>query len=346
MANPLLVFRIGRMKKYAGFDPSRDPITRGGTWVANHGWGGEMWNFLPRDGRCYGYAMSKSFAGLDLDRIKPLQRGKWEKNQELSGVDIVFIARDEREGQVVVGWYEDATIFHRKYRSRPNPTGTKPRKNIEYLCQTDMESAFLVPEGARTEKVAYAPADGYGPGQSNIWYADKNNAASQRLVDRLRRYIRTAKAESPSESPQRSGGGRRGGAKPDKKLLLKIENNSMDAVHAHFNKKYDVDYVHRDCCGWDMTATHKKSGTVLQLEVKGHLGDVIQFDLTPNEYAKMQELQKTYRVCVVRRALKSKKVEVYTPKEISPDRWRLRDRANGLVVDLAPKIAAHASEIS
>ena len=59
MASPLLVFRIGYMKSYRGFGD----ISGGGSYIEEHGEGGEMWNFQPDHGYCYGYVMSRHFAG-------------------------------------------------------------------------------------------------------------------------------------------------------------------------------------------------------------------------------------------------------------------------------------------
>jgi hypothetical protein len=65
MATTLLVFRVGYMKAYDGVGK----ITGGGAYVQEHGEGGEMWNFRIEGGRCYGYVMTRHFAGIDLSRL-------------------------------------------------------------------------------------------------------------------------------------------------------------------------------------------------------------------------------------------------------------------------------------
>lgn len=62
MPNPLLIFRIGWMVTYQGLDE----IQGGGSYVAEHGTGGEMLNFREEGGRFYGFVMTNSFAGIDL----------------------------------------------------------------------------------------------------------------------------------------------------------------------------------------------------------------------------------------------------------------------------------------
>ena len=97
-------------------------------------------------------------------------------------------------------------------------------------------------------------------------------------------------------------------------------------------------------CGWDLIAT--KRNIILHLEVKGHRGDVIQFELTPNEYEKMQKMDQTYRVCVVRQALTSDAVEVYAPKRMASGAWELCSENGKSKVSLVPHVAARASEIA
>jgi hypothetical protein len=41
----------------------------GGSYIDEYGEGGEMWNFLAEAGRCYGYVMTRHFAGIDLNRL-------------------------------------------------------------------------------------------------------------------------------------------------------------------------------------------------------------------------------------------------------------------------------------
>lgn len=112
MPSPLLLFRVGYMTSYAGVGD----ISGGGSWVDEKGEGGEMWNFRQEAGRCYAYVMTKAFAGIDTNLVVP--GSHLAVGDELQGVDIVFIAKRPGYGQVVVGWYRGATVFHKKYLKR------------------------------------------------------------------------------------------------------------------------------------------------------------------------------------------------------------------------------------
>lgn len=331
MTAPLLLFRVGWMDAYDG--PA--PIVGGGSHVVENGTGGEMWNFAPVGGRCFGYVMSRYFAGLDLGRIAAREGGDWEEGDELPGVDVGFFARSGPGApQVIVGCYLGATVFHRAYRRRPDPaSGGDP---IEYLCEVDEDDAFLLAPAERHWTVPYAPVDGRGyPGQSNVWYGGDATPAAAALTAKARTYLGSLRGRRPA-----GPGGR---MPPDQDLIRAIEDRSMKAVRRHFRSLgYEVRFVHRDNVGWDMTAT--REGEELQLEVKGHLGEVVHFELSPNEYATMRARAATYRVCLVRNALARDEVEVLVPIHEGNGAWRLR--GDGVLIELAERVGAKASQVA
>jgi hypothetical protein len=341
--NPLLIFRVGSMKRYDG----PDDISGGGSYIDEYGEGGEMWNFLAEAGRCYGYVMTRHFAGIDLNRLSKKGAGKWRLNDELDKVDVIFIAKPTGKNQSVVGWYKDATIFHKIYRKRPNPYKFKVWVELGYVCEVDAENAVLLPEERRRFVVPFAPIHGAGyPGHANVWYGIGDTMRGARLIKELRNYIGSEKASAvliSANTAKRKGHGGWPAPLDDKATILQIEKNSMEATKRHFRSEgFHVQEVHRDYCGWDLTAS--KGRKVLNLEVKGHLGDVIHFELTPDEYQKMREMHATYRVCVVRHAMKSRVVEVYMPKHAGANVWQLTNVNSGGVMDLGEHVAARASE--
>ena len=114
------------------------------------------------------------------------------------------------------------------------------------------------------------------------------------------------------------------------------------AFYKEQTPEYSLKSVEKDNRGWDLEAT--KKGKTLYLEVKGHLGNVIQFELTPNEYARMQEHSKIYRVCVVRNALDTPDLVVFTP-QMNNEFWFLVSDIGTQIVRLSEKTAAKASEV-
>jgi hypothetical protein len=336
MRTPLLVFRIGYMSAYNG----TGRISSGGSYIEKHGEGGEMWNFREEGGRCYGYVMTRNFVGVDLFRVSP--NGQWTKNDELSDVDIVFIAKKSSSGQVVVGWYKGATVFHKKYRKRPGKKRLDDWEKLDYLCQVDADKAVLLPENLRTFEVPYAPADGKGfPGQSNIWYSQPSNPKVAQFVAKLRKYIASSPLGLSTRKtvPQKRG---RWPAVPDKDLITRIEQAAIFTTSAYFRKQgYKVIPVEKDNRGWDLEATLK--GERLLIEVKGHIGNVIQFELTPNEYAQLQANRMSYRVCVVRNALNESNVEVYVPSKEKTTWSLVRYKIKGSI-GLTERVAARAFE--
>lgn len=195
---PLLIFRIGYMDAYDG--PA--PIKGGGAYIEDKGEGGEMWNFAPTNGRCYGYVMTRGLAGIDIDRIRRFL-GQTGTTPVLEGVDIAFVARKPGIGQVVVGAYLNAMVHEKTYRERPNPSPDRKHKTLDYLCETMASDAFLIPPSQRNFAVPYAPKDGKGfPGHANVWYGDSTRADVSAFVLRLRDYLRRKAHELQSMGKQ------------------------------------------------------------------------------------------------------------------------------------------------
>lgn len=336
MPNPLLVFRVGYMPSYNGIGP----ILGGGAYVEENGIGGEMWNFRVEGGRCYGYVMTRKFAGVNLNRLN--SKNQWESNEELEGIDIVFISKKQELGQVVVGWYQDATVFHKKYRKRRGNKILGDWNKLDYLCQVSSEKAVLLPEELRTFEVPFAPVHGKGfPGQSNIWYPNTDTPEVSKFVNKLRKYINssTPSALDNQSLPRKTTFWSN---YPDKDLITQIEQAAISATRIHYQENgYTVISVEKDNRGWDIEVT--KNEERLLIEVKGHIGNVIQFELTPNEYNQLQLNKSIYRISVVRNALEESEVEIYIPEK-KQETWIL-NRCNGNgVIELSEKIAARAYE--
>jgi len=335
--NPLIVLRVGYMERYDG----PDTIQHGGGFVLQYGVGGEVFNFKPSRGRCYGYAMSTRFAGLDLHKIDPSR--EWLHDEELSGVDVVFIARKPNVGQVVVGWYRNATVLHKHYRNRHGSIegmGDIPRY---FLCWTAAHSAHLLAEDQRIFEVPSAQAGNKGfPGQSNVWYPDQNvhDANVRRFVGRLRKYIE----KTPGAALPPDEGGDAGQRKPNRKRQpdhahnIEVEKAAVNATQQYYEDLgYTVESVEKENLGWDLYA--RRGSRTLHVEVKGVSNSGIYFELTPNEYKKLQEHHDRFRVCVVCDALSAPTLHELTPEQVQGG-WHLRSGNGKVLVVLEPRIAA------
>lgn len=154
---PRVVFcRVGWMRFYSLWPEDDGPI--GGGAYNDDGPGGEVSNFRELEGRYFGYVQAGTGGetGLNLRRIEPsIERG----TEELDGVLVVLVAkRPEEGGQVVVGWYADATCQAAMTWRRRRP----------YVWSADPARAVLLPERGRTIAI---PKGKGGMGQSNVAYA-------------------------------------------------------------------------------------------------------------------------------------------------------------------------------
>jgi hypothetical protein len=284
--------------------------------------------------------MTRHFGGIDLGRIDPARR--WEENDELKGVDVIFFAKKPNGGQVVVGWYDGATIFHKKYRKRRSNKNHGDLDKLDYLCEVDSENAVLLDESERTFEVPYAPVHGRGyPGHSNVWYGDADSSRARNFLKSVREYI----GSTSILEIEALGKGKRGGKskRPDKDLISKIEKAAVETTWELFKSLgYKLSSVEKDNRGWDLEAS--KGEILLRLEVKGHIGNVVQFELTPNEYEQMQLNANSYRVCMVRTCLSIPEVTVLFPKRVG-NKWILETSDRKTKIQLAEKIAAKASEV-
>lgn len=341
---PLLVLRVGYMDRYDG----PDTITSGGAYIAANGVGGEVFNFKPSRGKCYGYAMSLHGAGLNLRFIDDTK--KWQEGEELSGVDVVFIARRPGVGQVVVGWYRNATVFHRQYRVRRGAIPGMNETMRRFLCVADASSVRLLPEDQRKFEVPYAPAGHKGfPGQSNVWYPEYHvqQPGVDAFVRRLLKYISSTPGAplvpDEVEPPTTRGKGGRG-RKPDHAHNAAVEAAAVDVAWNYYvDAGYSVESVETENRGWDLVV--KKGPRTLHIEVKGVSASAIYFELTPNEYSKLKQYASNYRVCVVCDALTTPRMYELLPEQVDGG-WRLASDEYSIYVPLMERIAAIGAEVA
>jgi hypothetical protein len=342
---PLLVLRVGYMERYSG--PA--PIFGGGSYIEDNGVGGEVFNFKPNRGECYGYAMSRHFAGINLSFLDNSRN--WETGDELPGVDVVFIAKKPGVGQVIVGWYRNATVYHKQYRVRRGGILGMKNEKRSYICLADVRDTHLLEADDRLFSVPYAPAGFKGfPGQSNVWYPGSNSEIHEvrDFIRKLRRYLDSVMPSVPTaadEDPS-GDGGKRGGRRtraPDHAHNAEVELAAVEAVTKRYRAAgYVVRSVESENLGWDLYAS--KGQDTLRVEVKGVSGTNVYFELTPNEYAKLKQHSEIYRVCVVCSALSNPNVHEFSA-ELYENRWRLKSSSSEVIVSLFERIAAIGVEV-
>jgi hypothetical protein len=158
-----LFCNVGWMTHYRG-QTSTDQIEGGGSYVAEEGSGFEVCNFLPHEGRVYGYVAPSGW------RIRVARLGAGRNAGILTNATVVWTARKPQGKTVVVGWYKDATVYEDYQEFEPAPP-CQARHGIDgYWIEARAEGAYVLPLDKRTIEIPRQTKGGMG--QSNTWYAD------------------------------------------------------------------------------------------------------------------------------------------------------------------------------
>lgn len=313
MTVPMIFLRIGWMNHYQG-QTATDQITGGGDFVKKHGYGHEIFNFQPFAGRLFGYVQppgtaynDRSGPGININRL-----GASSADDSLPGVIAVWVATSPQGSSFIVGWYENATVYRRW--QLPPPEANRRYQGNEfgyYVTAANSDAILLLPH----KRVFPVPRGAGRMGQANVWYADSPDAHRQFRADVLS-YLVTRL--SPQPPPGSKGGLPR---QPDPLLRQKIEQAAIVvATEFYVARGYVVDSVEADNMGWDLNAIHASRQLTLKLEVKGLSGSECRIELTPNEYAKLKQLQESYHVCVVTQALTKPELAIFAYSQDS-QRW-------------------------
>jgi len=147
------------------YDGSEAP--EGGHAYLKKSVGVEAENFKPVDGWCYGYApVSRTSEGRAESGIPKAGRtlnisklGASMFADEIEGITIVWTARHPVRGPVIVGLYDDATVF----RLMPGQGGARP-----YIAKARVADCHLVPESRRSFDIIQK-RKGF-PGMAAAWF--------------------------------------------------------------------------------------------------------------------------------------------------------------------------------
>lgn len=290
MMQRVLFVRIGWMTYYTGSQEG-DEKPVGGDKYNKTNIGQEAFNFRNVDGRLYGYFENNCSFAANLTRIDPSVPGA----ESLDGVTVVFVARRKDYGQVIVGWYRDATVFLHLQQA----TEDMQRGDYRYSVTTKSTDAVLLPSINRVHKM---PSGKGTMGRANVVYAHdiKGNPVALPWMEESLRYIRDYDGGNLLEAPDedfcqevevlledhraaQSGQGFR--STPE--LRKAIEDYSVNKAIKYFESRdYSVENVGKTR-SYDLHC--RRNGEELRVEVKGTQSGGQSVILTPNEVRNARE---------------------------------------------------------
>lgn len=280
----ILFANIGWMTHYRG-NNKKDKIVGGGSYRNDDKH--EAFNFMPINGRCYGYVQTVRSSELSLCRIDK----DCIYQDRLDNVLVVWISNHPQAGGTyIVGWYRNATVF-----SKYQELSYSIRNNYGYNIMAKEEDCTLVPLDQRTFLVPRARSKAKGfLGQSNVWYADAPSKEVQQfrkeVIDYIQNYARGRKTFSKLS------------LMVDSEARKQVEKAAVSFVTKEYQRLgYKVTSREKENIGWDLDA--EKGGVRLKLEVKGLAQSQISIHISSNEYNSMKAYKDSYRLCVVTNAV-------------------------------------------
>jgi hypothetical protein len=312
----ILFANIGWMAHYRG-NNAKDQIKGGGSYRDDDKH--EAFNFLPINGKCYGYVQPVRWGGINLNRIEA-----GYQDDKMSNVLVVWIAtHPSAGGTYIVGWYKNANVF-KTFQDSKNPQ----RKKYNYNIVAKTDDCTLLPIDQRTFQVLRAKSGGKGfLGQSNVWYADSSNKNIQQFKEEVIAYIKSYTGDAQHISKQ--------ALKVNSEARKKVEVAAVTYVTKVYQKLgYKVTSREKENIGWDLDA--EKKGIKLKLEVKGLAQSQVSVRISENEYKSMMANKNDYRLCVVTNALKNHPVMVTFIWDEDKNAW-LSDRDPNIILSIELK---------
>lgn len=279
------------MKFYQGPKPGDEKPIGGGSYNTGE-IGHEAYNYSNINGFLYGYFQPhmKSPYEINLGRIE--QRFT---NKKIDNILVIWFATNPIDkGQVVVGWYKNATVF----RSIHSPNMLPQRENYNYNIKARKKDCVLLPISKRKFPVGHGikgKKEG-NPGQANAFYVlddqghpkdlnNPDNAWITKVIEYVENYGGSIIASREDEvqedilTSEHSSGGQ--GFQSDVEVRLMVESHAMNICKKYYlGEGYKVE---------DVSATHScdfiitKNGESRFIEVKGTQTSGDTIILTKNE---------------------------------------------------------------
>lgn len=194
MKRRVLFCNIGWANSYHG--ELDDKPTGDAKYIKEGGIGHEIANFALSDEYYYGFVETKSTNGqawsIRIENIDSIAA----QADKLDNVLVIWCATNKkRGGKYIVGWYNNATV----YRNRQSAPVNSKREELyksgilevdDYMILCRKDDAVLIEPEKRDFKVPTARVDGYGFGQSNLWYPTKySDEKVEKYLDSVFEYV-------------------------------------------------------------------------------------------------------------------------------------------------------------
>jgi 5-methylcytosine-specific restriction protein A len=176
---------LTEMDHYNGLEEN---LKGGGKFVEQNGYGHEIFNFRPDNGKCYGYTPAKG--NINLARIAGTINHDTLGNY-IDDVLVVFTCSRKAKGRIICGFYRNARVY--AYPVNDNRSTRLIEINgqrvfAEYNLICNEEDAILIDRDDRVKSLPHSSRNnGVGHGQKSVWYVDKPDR--QELKDELLDYV-------------------------------------------------------------------------------------------------------------------------------------------------------------
>ena len=269
MNRPRIVFlNIGWMADYQG--PRKDDRAKGGHGYLKEHDGHESYNFKPHRGKFLGYVPGT----FDINITKFVG----SKADVATGMTVVWCAmHPELKRHVIVGCYENATIFRKLQKGSPWKIDGR---TVEHQIEADAKDVHMVRRELRTFPGPGGPRIGFG--RSVIYYGNEE------LWMKVPEFIRSKglnQVGTKAKPRSKSGAGRQ--MDPEKRKQIEVA--AVEHAKAYYREQLEdpncVESVEPYGLGWDLEVTLKTSEKLL-VEVKGTSLPDVCAELTVKEYEK------------------------------------------------------------
>jgi hypothetical protein len=280
----VLFARLSWMTWYKG-DPNDQAVSQMAFVTERQGPVWERFNFSPVNGRVFGYVAPSGGAPYQLARID----GGAANAQHLDGVLLIFVAARPPQfggGQVVVGWYRNATLYATWREPNRHDRQFLDRKNWGYCCECAAHDAMLLPTTVRTWQIPHGRG---GMRQAKVRYFEPRNRWMRRILDEIQRYTGPSLVSRPEVEAEATAalggelahaGGQGFAVDPEVRHLIEERAIAL-AKKAYSGAGYEVRVAGQP---FDLHC-HRKSGDPkdLWIEVKGSQGQAREVILTHGE---------------------------------------------------------------